>query len=191
VTLAFLAFAATAASARECMVTDQSGPPGTTQDGAAVAKGANVAAGAVVVTGPDTRIEITCDDGVVVTVGTATQLDLGNLPAPDDGGNIVLRLLRGISGFDVPRRTWDSFQVETDLAIASVRSTAWLVESKKNTAVFVRRGAVEVSAADAKVLLTEGQGVDVTVEGLGPTAVWGEPRIRRAGDALGFGWNEK
>ena len=161
----------------------------------------------IVTTGPDARVEIGCDDGVTVTVGADSRIDLGALAGPkgEDQG-ILMRLFGGIVGIDAPIRTWGSFEVETDLAIASVRSTAWLVQAApdKGTGVFVKRGRVAVQAGDDQAVLAEGEGVDIppatgagtrglTPDGrpvakMKPVVTWGQARLKAADAALGFDW---
>ena len=59
----------------------------------------------------------------------------------------------GIAGFVAPQRSWNKFEVATEVAIASVRSTEWLVESdlEGTTAIFTRRGHVDVQVGSAQL----------------------------------------
>ena len=188
-----LALVAGAAEARECSVARLEGqavrvwheggwsPLGTDRlpDGAAKIE-----------TGRETRVEIRCDDGVVVTVGVATEVNLEVLAGPGAGAaEAVLQLIRGIVGVVAPAAA--GFQVRTPLAIASVRSTEWLVEhgAEEGSAVFVRAGRVGVVTPSRRVVLGPGEGITVPPSGeAGPVKTWGAPRIERSGAALGFGW---
>jgi ferric-dicitrate binding protein FerR (iron transport regulator) len=74
------------------------------------------------------------------------------------------------------------FQILTPLAIAAVRGTKWAMEvSPKRTSTLVLEGAVAVTSRrlNQYVVLTEGQGVDISE---GDTSVtqkqWGEARVR-------------
>lgn len=143
-------------------------------------------------TGPATRLEIVCDDGIVVTVGVGTEVNLEALAgASGRGQSVILQLIRGIVGIVAPERTWDGFDVRTPLAIASVRSTEWLVEhgTEAGTAIFVREGRVRVRHAGGAALLAEGDGITIPPVGAaGAVKQWGEARIEKSGAALGFGW---
>ena len=83
--------------------------------------------------------------------------------------------------------------MRTPLAIASARTTTWLVEYAEatGTGVFVRLGSVDVAAArgGATARLDAGEGVTI-VPGAARVQVvrWGEGRIAGAGATLGFGW---
>ncbi|MFC3230598.1 FecR domain-containing protein [Marinibaculum pumilum] len=150
-------------------------------------------AGAVKVsTGQDTRIEIACSDGIVVTVGYATTVDLAALTAaPRSDGNVLLDLVDGIIGIVAPERSWTSFRVRTPLAIASIRSTTWFAEhaAGADSAFFVREGEVAVTADGKAFRLSPGEGLTITPEG-GPGEVkaWGPKRIDEAVARLGFAW---
>lgn len=143
-------------------------------------------------TGDRTRVEIRCSDGIVVTIGFGTRVDLTTLTGQQaQSGDVLLDLVEGIMGIVAPHRTWSSFQVRTPLAIAAIRSTEWLIEHAEEgpTAVFVRRGEVAVAADGDSLLLAQGQGVTIAAAGRpGPVIAWGRQRIARAAAAVGFGW---
>jgi hypothetical protein len=211
-TLAGLPSALAEDGLRNCIVSRISGGEVTLDIGGTVGaatEGQMVPVGTIVTTGPDSRLEIGCDDGVTVTVGAASRIDLAALAGPKgEDRNILLRLFGGIVGIDAPNRTWGKFEVETDLAIASVRSTAWLVEAspEKGTGIFVKRGKVAVRAGDDQALLAEGEGVDIPpaigtgVRGviasgtlaaeMKPVVKWGDKRLKATDEALGFGWTD-
>jgi ferric-dicitrate binding protein FerR (iron transport regulator) len=152
--------------------------------------GEAVDAASRVATGPGTRVEITCADGTIVTIGPGTDLALGDLTGQGDG--LVMDLWNGIVGIVAPTPSRTFFEVRTGLAIASVRSTEWLVEitAASATAVFAREGAVAVtSPGNPPVTLTEGEGVTVGPDGVADDVrVWSEARRAQSFDALGFGW---
>ena len=191
-----LALLAAPAAARDCAVTAREGAPariwsdGEWRD---LELGPLPAGSQVIATGPAARLEITCDDGVTVTVGFGAEVTLETLVGPSDrAGSVVLQLLRGIVGVVAPRRTWESFEVRAPLAIASARSTEWLAEHAEATGstVFVREGRVAVRPArGAAVTLEAGEGVTQPPEGpAAPVLRWGPPRVAGAAAALGFGW---
>jgi ferric-dicitrate binding protein FerR (iron transport regulator) len=155
-----------------------------------------------IATGPGARAEITCEGDLVVTIGAGTEVSLDALTADGDGSDpAILQLLRGILGIDAPTPAFRDFEVHTPLAIASTRSTSWLVEYAEVTgaAVFVRSGSVEVISTTGRqplAVLEEGEGVTIVPgpDGLLPDAgsinvlEWGPARIDGATASLGFGW---
>ncbi len=153
-----------------------------------------------IATGPAARAEITCEADLVVTIGAGTEVSLDALRADGDSEPALLGLLRGIIGIDAPTPRYRGFEVQTPLAVASARSTSWLVESAEVTgsAVFVRSGRVEVLSAERQPLamLDEGEGITIVPGPDGslpdPGALnvveWGAGRIDGAAASLGFGW---
>jgi hypothetical protein len=74
------------------------------------------------------------------------------------------------------------FQILTPLAIAAVRGTKWAMEvTRARTSTLVLSGAVAVTNRHLNqyVVLTQGQGVDVSAQDTALTRkTWGEARIR-------------
>jgi hypothetical protein len=151
----------------------------------AAARGMALHEGDRIVTGAGGRLEITTGDGSTIVVGEQTTVRLSRLIAPGDAGpgQGLLDLIEGILRLQLPH-SWNRFQVTTVTAVASVRSTDWLIDAKPaNTAVFVAKGRVEVenSAHTAAVLLDPGFGTDVPAGGLPTTPKrWGQARIDAA-----------
>lgn len=143
-------------------------------------------------TGAATRLEVSCEDGFIVTVGPDSEADLGALVAPPvSASGLVIALLEGIIGIVTPERTEGPVEVRTPAVIAAVRSTAWLVEHdpEVGSAVFVREGRVTVSNREIAVVLREGEGITLTRDStLRPPARWGQARIDQSTEALGLGW---
>jgi hypothetical protein len=137
-------------------------------------------------TGPDSRLLISCADGLQITIGPATELAMRRYLADQPGHplEIVLGLLQGIArlvGAAIPQGR--TVEIDTRTAIASVRSTQWLLESTdKGTGVLSIEGLVTVLAlAGGQVVLQPGQGTDVPPGGPPKTpATWGEARRRNA-----------
>ena len=107
-------------------------------------------------TGNRARVEILSSDGIAVTIGFGTRVDptsLTGLQGRD--GDLLFDLVEDILGIVAPHRIWRSFRVPTSLAIASIRSTEWLVEHEAEapTGVFVRHGEVTVAADGNDLLL--------------------------------------
>ena len=177
-----------------CTVVDVSGPSARMwADGTwtQLRPGAAAVRDAKIVTDAQTRARIVCEDGLAVTVGTSTEVNLESLT--DIGGGRVMQIIEGVLGIFGAADTAAGMKVRTPLLIASVRSTRWTAEHSPadGSAVFVRSGRVRVVGRDrVAVVLAEGQGVTVTGQGeTGEVKTWGEARIRKTMDALGFDWN--
>lgn len=152
-------------------------------------------ADAVLRTGPDSRAELTCPGGVVVTVGLDTEVNIEWLAASAvPSHNILVTVLRGIAGLVAPPPRPGPAALGGRLAMSAARSTEWLFVATATgaEAVFVQAGTVAVSATAgraAAIVLGPGEGIDVTRPGtLGPVRVWGPARIAAARTALGLGW---
>lgn len=143
-----------------------------------------------IVTGPESRMTITCDDSMRVVIAGGTDIDLGTLTGARESESYAAYLLRGLAGFILPIIGTRRFEVRTPSAVASVRSTEWLVEVADDaTAVFVREGLVSVVAAQGGGLLEAGDGIDVTAAGIaGPVKEWGAARRDAIAARLGANW---
>lgn len=149
-----------------------------------VAPGTKFGDGDLIVTGHGARLRITCADGATVTVGEQTNVSLATLQAGagGSGGTAVWDLVVGILRVTLSgRMPWQRFEVTTRTAVASARSTDWIVDAMHDkTAVLVVKGAVGVSgqATPGEVLLRAGDGTDIAL-GAAPTAPaqWKQPRV--------------
>ncbi len=136
------------------------------------------------------QVSITCSDGGEITIGRASEVNLGNLVSAPIGEPRVFRILRGVAGFVMPKQA-APVEVETLNAVASVRSTEWTVDVDGNTThVFVREGLVKVTGTSGQTApLDTGEGVSVLADGtLGPVASWGQGRIDAMNARLGGDW---
>jgi hypothetical protein len=100
-----------------------------------------------------------------------------------------MSLHRGIARFLAPVRTWGTFNVFGPVAVASVRSTEWIMLTPDGgTSVFVRQGVVEVqSKRGTAVRLSPTYGVDVAPDGtMAPAKKWGAKRVAEALARLGL-----
>lgn len=194
--LAVLPLTAHAAQVRTCTMTRSEGDSISLRtDGAwkPIRSGALPAGALTIRTGPQSRAEIICSDGVELTVGADTTVDLQKLigrAGPSE--NVLIRLIRGVIGAVAPHRNWSRFDIAAPLAIASVRSTAWLVshDPEQGSAAFVREGVVMVASLTSRqtMSLSAGEGVDFDPHGARPKRVWAARRVAAAGARLGFGW---
>ena len=175
-----------------CAVSDLRGPSAriwVAGQWSALGPGDAVPRDAKIVTDAETRVRIVCEDGLAVTVGTATEVNIESLT--ETGRGRVSQLIQGVLGiFGGGGRT--GLEVRTPVLIASVRSTRWTVEQSaaEGGAVFVREGRVRVVGQDGpSVTLAPGLGVTVSAEGAsGEVKTWGAARIARTMAALGFDW---
>lgn len=158
---------------------------------AALILGAPVFQGDRVVTGSQARIRIEMTDLSVLAIGADSDVALTE-QATDRGGNPlrkVVTVLYGIvratvQGISPERR----FDIETQFAVASARSTDWLVESTADrTSVFVVEGEVLVTArTGGDVSVSAGMGTDIVRPEGGlaaeptPPAIWSAERRNAA-----------
>ena len=152
-----------------------------------LAPGDDVFVDDIVRTGPESRLVISCTDGLQIAIGPATELAVRSFlqgSGPSGRLEVVLGLLQGIMRLiGGGTSAGQTIEVDTRTAIASVRSTEWLLESTaKGTGVLSIAGEVTVLAlASGEVVLRPGQGTDVPAGGPPkPPATWGEARRRDA-----------
>ena len=132
-------------------------------------------------TGPAAKLRVECEGGLVIVIGPRTEIGIDEYLPPQGGSGLgmVLGLLTGIVRLIGPAQVPQRLEVQTRVALASVRSTDWLVQAAPpGTGVFAREGRVEVrSTAGGSVLLEPGFGTDVA-PGAPPTPpkAWGAAR---------------
>lgn len=171
------------AQERTCEVAEVAGEASLTHDGSrgAAAVGADLAPSDLLRTGSSGRIDVACSDGTHVTLGPDTEINLGSLVGEQDANaSIGMSLHSGIARFLAPVRTWGTFNVFGPVAVASVRSTEWIMETpKRGTNVFVLDGVVEVQGKRGDtVRLAPTYGVDVAADGtMAPPKKWGAKRV--------------
>lgn len=188
--MVFVAWGSASAAADEIgigRVAEKSGFVTLTRDDRTrvVPVGAPVLAGDRVVTAADGRAEIAFRDRTVLVIGPASEVIIADYQV--DGGGHRLRALLSLLG-GILRSTvaeapeGGTFDVETRVAVASVRSTDWVVETddRDHAAVFVVDGVVEVvsKSEKARVRVEAGFGTDVFA-GKAPTPPkqWGKKRV--------------
>ncbi|HJR22175.1 MAG TPA: FecR family protein [Dongiaceae bacterium] len=180
------------AQQRTCEVAEAAGEATLTHDGNRIAAqvGADLATSDVLHTGSSGRIDVACSDGTRVTLGPDTAINLGSLVGEqDDNASIGMSLHRGIARFLAPVRTWGTFNVFGPVAVASVRSTEWIMETPKlGTNVFVLDGVVAVqSKRGGNVQLSPTFGIDVAPDGsMGEAKKWGAKRVADVLTRLGL-----
>lgn len=151
----------------------------------AVGTGTTVSTDDRILTGSQARVEIDFggDSRTVLGSGTAAVISHFNVE-PDGGRTGLIELLSGILRMALRPGPDTTVEVTTRTAIASVRSTEWIVEAKPGTTgVLTLSGTVVVtSRADGtRVTLGPGEGSDVAGDG-SPTAAkrWGAARVEAA-----------
>ena len=180
------------AQQRTCEVAEVAGEATLAHDGSrnAAQVGADLATSDVLQTGSSGRIDVACSDGTRVTLGPDTEINLGSLVGEqDDNASIGMSLHRGIARFLAPVRTWGTFNVFGPVAVASVRSTEWIMETPKlGTNVFVLDGVVAVQGKRGdNVHLAATYGVDVAADGtMGEPKKWGAKRVADVLTRLGL-----
>lgn len=137
--------------------------------------GQPIATGDRIKTGEDARVEIELEGGVRLVLGPESRLVV-----PDQASRAisVVDLLMGIVRATLPDEGVGGFMIRGRTAVASVRSTEWIVETDDtSTAVFSISGEVQVIGTGGSVLLMPGQGTDVDA-GSAPTEPkeWGAER---------------
>lgn len=144
-----------------------------------------------VTTEADTRLTIEFTDGSSVVLGPGCALSIDEFTTDPKGGRLsaALTLLQGIVRAVVNPAQAGGFEVRTETAIASARSTDWTVEvAPGTTAVLVLDGTVAVAGrAGGEVVLEPGEGTDVAA-GQPPTPPvrWGEERRARTLSLIGL-----
>jgi hypothetical protein len=148
----------------------------------ALASGDPVFTDDIVRTAADARLLIVCHDGLRIAIGSGTEVVLRAYLADPGSGRLqaMFGLLRGIIRLiGRPGAARQEIEVDTRTALASVRSTEWLVEAtEKGTGVLAITGEVGVRGlAGGVVLLSPGEGTDVPPGAPPrPPARWGEAR---------------
>jgi len=179
---------AAAEQATACEVTRVVGRATVVREGASLPLSANVLLYErdQVATGPDGRVEIRCEDGSTIVVGDRSTVSLASFVTPPTqrGWVGVLLMIEGILRVTLPgTKRWNRLEIVTETAVASARSTAWIVDARKETTgVFAVEGRVRVvGKAGGEVTLSPRQGTDVR-PGAQPTppVVWGQPRASAA-----------
>jgi hypothetical protein len=140
-----------------------------------------------IVTGAGAKVEIRCEDGSTIVVGDKSRVALSTFVTPPTqrGWTGVLTVIEGILRVTLPgTRRWNRLETVTDTAVASARSTAWIVDARPDTTgVLALEGRVRVvgRTAGGEVTLAPGQGTDVR-PGAPPTqpVTWGLPRADAA-----------
>lgn len=138
-------------------------------------------------TDADSRVEIKAVDGSILVIGGSSRVSLANFDtaAAEGGAAALIELFEGILRIDLSDDSaWDRFEVRTNTAIASVRSTQWIVEAlPAKSAVFVVDGIVTVTDRIGRgaVELMAGDGTDIPF-GAQPGAPkkWGKRRVAAA-----------
>jgi hypothetical protein len=175
----------------------------------ALQAGAGVREGDEITTAADSRMEIAFVDGSLLTLGPDSRVVIRRYAPDDTVAQAVILLVAGILKVAVGEGViWQSFEVETETAVASVRATQWIMQSgAEGSAVFVIEGQVAVTAklapaagplpvpgpppskdqpatepaAVGGVVLAPGQGTDVPAGALPtPPKAWGEARREAA-----------
>jgi hypothetical protein len=151
-----------------------------------LSRGDPVFLGDRVSTDKDGRVKIGFLDDSLLTVGSDSEIVLDSYRFGRDGQRLhaaltlVIGIIRAAITGGMPGSV---FNVKTSVAVASARSTEWLVEAgAEKAAVFVSEGRVQVVAKrGGSVLLSPGLGIDIDADrGVGRVKRWGAARVAEA-----------
>jgi hypothetical protein len=145
-------------------------------------RGAEVYRADKIFTYQDARVKLRFVDGTVVAVGSDSRLIVREYLSDDSPAGRVLEMVQGILRATISAvGGGNSFDIRTRTAVASARSTDWMVEAKPDTsAVFVIEGEVAVGSLEApgRVVLSAGEGTDVAAGQPPKEPVnWGQARV--------------
>jgi hypothetical protein len=139
-----------------------------------LALGAEVFEGDRIHTADDAKLRLSMQDGSVLTLGAATDLNLSRFHyAPEEAGrNVLLEVPRGIIRVLVSLLVAHStFEMQSQTAVASVRGTDWIAEAMPDaTAIVALDGRVGVRNVRPEIA-----GEVVLFPGDGTTVRAGEP----------------
>ena len=146
--------------------------------------GEGVAEGDLLATGVSSRLQVLFVDGTLLTLGPESRFECARYEPAEGERAALLRLLEGILKVAIGAGAeWQSFEVESGTAVASVRATEWVVtETAEGSAVFVLSGRVAVTgkAVPETVVVEPAQGTDVPAGGAPtPPKNWGQARVDR------------
>lgn len=135
-------------------------------------------------TGADGRVVLESDAGLKLVIGAASEVRVRRWLVEQQQSriDIALGMVTGILRLlGEPTDKSRSVEVQTRAAVASVRSTEWVVEATgAGTAVFSIEGAVVVRSPAGGVTLQTGDGTDVRLAAAPtPPVRWGQTRVDR------------
>lgn len=150
----------------------------------ALAVGAELQLDDEVRTGADGRVVVESDAGLRLVIGAASEVRIRRwlVDKPRNRIDVVLSMVTGILRLlGQPTDASRTVEVQTRAAVASVRSTEWIVEATgASTAVFSIEGAVTVLSPSGGVTLGPGDGTDARLLGAPSAPVrWGQARVDR------------
>jgi hypothetical protein len=134
-------------------------------------------------TGHNGRLVAEGAGGLQLVIGPASEVRLRRWLVEPSGGRLeaVLSMVTGAMRLLTRGVAEPSVDVETRAAVASVRSTEWLMDvTGAGTGVFAIEGVVQVTGGTASVEVGPGLGTDVVLGGTpSPPATWGAARLAR------------
>ena len=134
----------------------------------------------LVITGAASRLMINLGEQTGLWLGEQVRINIDRYRV-DTGGEF--RLETGAMLFDRPSAKPASVQIHSPYGLIAVRGTRFFAGPSKGVfGVFVKRGAVSVTAAGREVVLLMGQGTDIANPGDKPITArrWGDQRIHQA-----------
>jgi hypothetical protein len=151
--------------------------------------GAPVFTNQEVSTGEASRLELTFDDGTMLTLGEKAEMVLDSfIYSPDEGTGTMTMAVKGAFRFvsgQVSKQRETQVAVTTPVATVGIRGTEFWGGPIDDQAlgVFLIEGAVTVTnAAGEQTLDTPGQGTNIAAPGAapGPVTIWPQDKVDRA-----------
>ncbi|MGJ3259463.1 MAG: FecR family protein [Rhodospirillales bacterium] len=157
-------------------------------------KGSEVQLGDIVSTGKGARLELTFTDGTTVQLGERTQFSVVEFVVEQNGGNAVMRLMKGafsMTSGSMMQLAESSMTVETETATIGIRGTTFwggTLEEDFEVALLDGKG-VYVETKGGTVELTDvGNGTSVSGKDAAPSEPksWGQSKLDRAAATVAF-----
>ncbi len=156
--------------------------------------GSDVQLGDIVSTGKGTRLELTFSDGTMVTLGERTQFSVVEFVVDQNGGNAVMRLMKGafeMTSGSMMKMAQATMTVETETATIGIRGTHFWggpLDGEMQVVLLGGKGVyVETKAGRVNLALT-GAGTRIPSRNRPPSQPrpWEKSKLDRAAAATAF-----
>lgn len=157
-------------------------------------KGSEVQLGDIVSTGKGARLELTFNDGTTVQLGERTQFSVVEFVVEQDGGNAVMRLMKGafsMTSGSMMQLAEASMTVETETATIGIRGTTFwggTLDESFEVALLGGKGVYVETKAGTVDLTNVGDGTSVSGKDAAPArpSAWGQGKLDRAAATVAF-----
>ena len=156
--------------------------------------GSEVQLGDIISTGKGTRLELTFKDGTSVSLGERTQFSVVEFVVDQNGGNAVMRLMKGafsMTSGSMMQLADASMTVQTETATIGIRGTTFwggMLDDKMEIALLGGKGVYVETKAGRVDLSRVGTGTTISGAGEPPSkpVAWGKSKIDRAKATTAF-----